>query len=139
MTYNEKMTINVGIIVLLFCLLLSMFVPMFEPAQAYDVAFADVGATEVVSATVETLSPFLKDVEWTLEWDKDKTNSVVYWALSDNNPYDYISLDIDGLTCTLTLLKYNKGVGIKITAYLLLTCTSVYDPTKSATCSIKLG
>ena len=137
MTQKEKTVFNLGIICALFCLLVSMLVPMFEPAQAYDVAFADVGDTFLLSATVEPADAY-QGVEWTLAWDEEKTSSITYAVIKNKDPYDYIGLDIDGLNCTLTVIKYHKVV-IKYTVYLILTCTSTWDSSKSATCSIKLG
>ena len=115
----------------------------FEPIKSYDIAFAESNQTRAVGdskTVVATAHPdgVPQTFEWSLTWDKDKTSSITYAVIKDKDPYDYLSLEIDGAECKITVLKYHK-VGITYTVYLTLTATSKDNPDCSATCSIKLG
>ena len=115
----------------------------FEPIKSYDIAFAEsnqaraVGDSKTVVATAHP-DGVPQTFEWSLTWDKSKTSSITYSVIKDKDPYDYLSLEIDGAECKITVLKYHK-VGITYTVYLTLTATSKDNPDCSATCSIKLG
>lgn len=128
------------LILCLICLMISLF---FEPIKTYDIAFAESNQSRTVGdfkTVVATAHPdgVPQTFEWSLTWDKDKTSSVTYSVIKDKDPYDYLSLEIDGAECKITVLKYHK-VGITYTVYLTLTATSKDNPNCSATCSIKLG
>lgn len=115
----------------------------FEPIKSYDIAFAESNQTRAVGdskTVVATAHPdgVPQTFEWSLTWDKSKTSSITYSVIKDKDPYDYLSLEIDGAECKITVLKYHK-VGITYTVYLTLTATSKDNPDCSATCSIKLG
>lgn len=128
------------LILCLICLIISL---CFEPIKSYDIAFAEsnqsraIGDSKTVVATAHP-GGVPQTFEWSLTWDKDKTLSVTYSVIKDKDPYDYLSLEIDGAECKITVLKYHK-VGITYTVYLTLTATSKDNPDCSATCSIKLG
>lgn len=128
------------LILCLICLIISLW---FESTKTYDIAFAQsnqsraVGDSKTVVATAHP-DGVPQTFEWSLTWDKDKTSSVTYSVIKDKDPYDYLSLEIDGAECKITVLKYHK-VGITYTVYLTLTATSKDNPDCSATCSIKLG
>ncbi len=128
------------LILCLICLMISLY---FEPIKSHDIAFAQsnqsrtVGDSKTVVATAHP-DGVPQTFEWSLTWDKDKTSSVTYSVIKDKDPYDYLSLEIDGAECKITMLKYHK-VGITYTVYLTLTATSKDNPDCSATCSIKLG
>lgn len=128
------------LILSLICLMISL---CFEPIKSYDIAFAQSNQSRAVGdfkTVVATAHPdgVPQTFEWPLTWDKDKTSSVTYSVIKDKDPYDYLSLEIDGAECKITVLKYHK-VGITYTVYLKLTATSKDSPDCSATCSIKLG
>ena len=130
------MTINIGIICVLFILLFSL---AFSAVQtpSYDIAFADGETSYLITAIVEPLDS-LQEVEWTLIWDEENTGSVAYWAVKDKDPQEFVGLEIDGLNCTVSFIKYYK-VLFTITVYLKLTATSVENEEISAVCTIKLG
>lgn len=128
------------LILCLICLIISLW---FEPTKTYDIAFAQSNQTRTVGDSKTVIATAHPDgvpqtFEWSLTWDKDKTSSVTYSVIKDKDPYDYLSLEIDGAECKITVLKYYK-VGITYTVYLTLTATSKDNPDCSATCSIKLG
>lgn len=128
------------LILCLICLMISLY---FEPIKSYDIAFAESNQSRAVGdfkTVVATAHPdgVPQTFEWSLTWDKDKTSSVTYSVIKDKDPYDYLSLEIDGAECKITVLKYHK-VGITYIVYLTLTATSKDNPDCSATCSIKLG
>ena len=128
------------LILCLICLMISLY---FEPIKSYDIAFAQSNQSRAVGdfkTVVATAHPdgVPQTFEWSLTWDKDKTSSVTYSVIKDKDPYDYLSLEIDGAECKITVLKYHK-VGITYIVYLTLTATSKDNPDCSATCSIKLG
>ena len=128
------------LILCLICLMISLY---FEPIKSYDIAFAQSNQSKAVSDSKTVIATAHPDgvpqtFEWSLTWDKDKTSSVTYSVIKDKDPYDYLSLEIDGAECKITVLKYHK-VGITYTVYLTLTATSKDNPDCSATCSIKLG
>lgn len=136
MTNHEKLVVNIGIICVLFILLFSLTFSAF-PTPSYDIAFADGETSYLITAIVEPLDS-LQEVVWTLEWDEENTGSVQYWAIKDKDPLEYVGLEIDGLNCTVSFIKYYK-VLFTITVYLKLTATSVENEEISAVCTIKLG
>lgn len=136
MTNHEKMIVNIGIICVLFILLFSLAFSAV-PTPSYDIAFADGETSYLITAIVEPLDS-LQEVEWTLIWDEENTGSVAYWAVKDKEPQEYVGLEIDGLNCTVSFIKYYKVV-FTITVYLKLIATSVENPELTAECSIKLG
>ena len=136
MTNHEKLVVNTGIICVLFILLFSLTFSAF-PTPSYDIAFADGETSYLITAIVEPLDS-LQEVVWTLEWDEENTGSVQYWAIKDKDPLEYVGLEIDGLNCTVSFIKYYK-VLFTITVYLKLTATSVENEEISAVCTIKLG
>lgn len=143
MKKEKTMLLKVEIYMLILCLICLMISLYFEPIKSYDIAFAQSNQTRVVGdfkTVVATAHPdgVPQTFEWSLTWDKDKTSSVTYSVIKDKDPYDYLSLEIDGAECKITVLKYHK-VGITYTVYLTLTATSKDNPNCSATCSIKLG
>lgn len=128
------------LILSLICLMISL---CFEPIKSYDIAFAESNQTRAVGDSKTVIATAHPDgvpqtFEWSLTWDKDKTSSVTYSVIKDKDPYDYLSIEIDGTECKITVLKYHK-VGITYTVYLTLTATSKDNPDCSASCSIKLG
>ena len=128
------------LILCLICLMISLY---FEPIKSYDIAFAQSNQTRAVGDSKTVVATAHPDgvpqiFEWSLTWDKDRTSSITYSVIKDKDPYDYLSLEIDGAECKITVLKYYK-VGITYTVYLTLTATSKDNPDCSATCSIKLG
>ena len=136
MTNHEKLVVNIGIICVLFILLFSLTFSAV-PTPSYDIAFADGETSYLITAIVEPLDS-LQEVVWTLEWDEENTGSVQYWAIKDKDPLEYVGLEIDGLNCTVSFIKYYK-VLFTITVYLKLTATSVENEEISAVCTIKLG
>lgn len=141
---QEKTTLlKAEICMLIICLICLMISLCFEPIKSYDIAFADsgtkwsVGDSQTVIATAHP-DGVPQTFEWSLTWDKSKTSSITYSVIKDKDPYDYLSLEIDGAECKITVLKYHK-VGITYTVYLTLTATSKDNPDCRATCSIKLG
>lgn len=143
MKQEKTVLLKAEICMLILCLICLMILLCFEPAKTYDIAFAEsnqtraVGDSKIVVATAHP-DGVPQTFEWTLTWDKDKTSSITYAVIKDKDPYDYLSLEIDGGECKITVLKYHK-VGITYTVYLTLTATSKDNPDCSATCSIKLG
>lgn len=143
MKKEKTMLLKVEIYMLILCLICLMISLYFEPIKSYDIAFAQSDQTRAVGdskTVVATAHPdgVPQTFEWSLTWDKDKTSSVTYSVIKDKDPYDYLSLEIDGAECKITVLKYHK-VGITYTVYLTLMATSIDNPDCSATCSIKLG
>ena len=136
MTNHEKLVVNIGIICVLFILLFSLTFSAFS-TPSYDIAFADGETSYLITAIVEPLDS-LQEVVWSLEWDEENTGSVQYWAIKDKDPLEYVGLEIDGLNCTVSFIKYYK-VLFTITVYLKLTATSVENEEISAVCTIKLG
>ena len=136
MTNHEKLVVNIGIICVLFILLFSLTFSAFS-TPSYDIAFADGETSYLITAIVEPLDS-LQEVEWTLIWDEENTGSVAYWAVKDKDPQEFVGLEIDGLNCTVSFIKYYKVV-FTITVYLKLIATSVENPELTAECSIKLG
>ncbi|HBW05611.1 MAG TPA: hypothetical protein DEF02_03380 [Clostridiales bacterium] len=143
MKQEKTVLLKAEICMLILCLICLMISLCFEPIKSYDIAFAEsnqtraVGDSKIVVATAHP-DGVPQTFEWTLTWDKDKTSSITYAVIKDKDPYDYLSLEIDGGECKITVLKYHK-VGITYTVYLTLTATSKDNPDCSATCSIKLG
>jgi len=139
MTYHEKLTMNIGIILMLFCILLTLVISALKPiSYSYDIAFAaDDPEPVLVVATAEPIDA-RQEFTWSLTWDEEKTGSVAYWAVKDKDPLEYIGLEIDGANCTVSFIKYYK-VLFTITVYLLLRATSVENEELYAECSIKLG
>lgn len=143
MKQEKIVLLKAEIYMLILCLICLMISHCFEPIKSYDIAFAQsnqpraVGDSKTVIATAHP-DGVPQTFEWSLTWDKDKTSSVTYSVIKDKDPYDYLSLEISGAECKITLLKYHK-VGITYTVYLTLTATSNDNPDCSATCSIKLG
>lgn len=143
MKQEKTVLLKAEILMLILCLICLLFSLCFEPAKSYDIAFADSVETRAVGdskTVVATAHPdgVPQTFEWSLTWDKDKTSSVTYSVIKDKDPYDYLSLEIDGAECKISVLKYHK-VGITYTVYLTLTATSKDNPDCSAICSIKLG
>lgn len=143
MKQEKIVLLKAEIYMLILCLICLMISLCFEPIKSYDIAFAQsnqsraVGDSKTVVATAHP-DGVPQTFEWALTWDKDKTSSVTYSVIKDKDPYDYLSLEIDGAECKITVLKYHK-VGITYAVYLTLTATSKDNPDCSATCSIKLG
>lgn len=143
MKQEKIVLLKTEICMLILCLICLMISLCFEPTKTYDIAFAEsnqaraVGDSKTVVATAHP-DGVPQTFEWSLTWDKDKTSSITYAVIKDKDPYDYLSLEIDGAECKITVLKYHK-VGITYTVYLTLTATSKDNPDCSATCSIKLG
>ena len=143
MKQEKIVLLKTEICMLILCLICLMISLCFEPTKTYDIAFAEsnqaraVGDSKTVGATAHP-DGVPQTFEWSLTWDKDKTSSITYAVIKDKDPYDYLSLEIDGAECKITVLKYHK-VGITYTVYLTLTATSKDNPDCSATCSIKLG
>lgn len=143
MKQEKTMLLKAEIYMLILCLICLMISLCFEPIKPYDIAFAESNQTRAVGyskTVVATAHPdgVPQTFEWSLTWDKSKTSSITYSVIKDKDPYDYLSLAIDGAECKITVLKYHK-VGITYTVYLTLTATSKDNPDCSATCSIKLG
>lgn len=143
MKQEKIVLLKAEIYMLILCLICLMISFCFEPIKSYDIAFAQSNQSKAVGdskTVVATAHPdgVPQTFEWSLTWDKDKTSSVTYSVIKDKDPYDYLSLEIDGAECKITVLKYHK-VGITYTVYLTLTATSKDNPDCSATCSIKLG
>lgn len=143
MKQEKLVLLKAEIYMLILCLICLMISLCFEPVKSYDIAFAESNQTRAIGDSktiVATAHPdgVPQTFEWSLTWDKDKTSSITYAVIKDKDPYDYLSLEIDGAECKITVLKYHK-VGITYTVYLTLTATSKDNPVCSATCSIKLG
>ena len=136
MTNHEKLVVNIGIICVLFILLFSLTFSAV-PTPSYDIVFADGETSYLITATVMPIDS-IHEVEWTLIWDEENTGSVAYWAVKDKDPQEFVGLEIDGLNCTVSFIKYYK-VLFTITVYLKLIATSTDNPEISAECSIKLG
>ena len=143
MKQEKTVLLKAEIYMLILCLICLMISLRFESTKTYDIAFAEsnqsraVGDSKTVVATAHP-DGVPQNFKWALEWDKEKTSAITYSVIKDKNPYDYLSLEIDGAACKITVLKYHK-VGITYTVYLTLTATSKDNPDCSATCSIKLG
>ena len=143
MKQEKTVLLKAEIYMLILCLICLMISLRFESTKTYDIAFAEsnqsraVGDSQTVIATAHP-DGVPQNFKWALEWDKEKTSAITYSVIKDKNPYDYLSLEIDGAACKITVLKYHK-VGITYTVYLTLTATSKDNPDCSATCSIKLG
>ena len=95
------------LILYLICLMISL---CFEPIKSYDIAFAESNQTRAVGdskTVVATAHPdgVPQTFEWSLTWDKSKTSSITYSVIKDKDPYDYLSLEIDGAECKITVLK----------------------------------
>lgn len=143
MKQEKTVLLKAEIYMLILCLICLMISLCFEPIKSYDIAFAQSNQSRAVADSKTVIATAYPDgvpqtFEWSLTWDKDKTSSVTYSVIKDKDPYDYLSIDIDGAECKITVLKYHK-VGITYTVYLMLTATSKDNPDCSATCSIKLG
>ena len=143
MKQEKIVLLKAEIYMLILCLICLMISLCFEPIKSYVIAFAESSQTRAVGdskTVVATAHPdgVPQTFEWSLTWNKDKTSSITYAVIKDKDPYDYLSLEIDGSECKITVLKYHK-VGITYTVYLTLTATSKDNPDCSATCSIKLG
>lgn len=143
MKQEKIVLLKAEIYMLILCLICLMISLCFEPTKSYDIAFAEsnqsraVGDSKTVVATAHP-DGVPQTFEWSLTWDKDKTSSITYSVIKDKDPYDYLSLEIDGAECKITVLKYHK-VGITYKVYLTLTVVSKDNPECSAQCSIKLG
>lgn len=143
MKQEKTVLLKAEIYMLILCLICLVISLCFEPIKSYDIAFAQSNQSRAVGdskTVVATAHPDCvpQTFEWSLTWDKDKTSSITYSVIKDKDPYDYLSLEIDGAECRITVLKYHK-VGITYTVYLTLTATSKDNPDCSAICSIKLG
>jgi len=102
-----------------------------------DIAFAAVGDSETVYFYAEPYDANQK-CTWTLEYDKDKTSSVVYNSVSRYETSRFVTMETTDNSCTLTCVKY-ATFAITYKFYMILTATSVENPELTTTCSICVG
>ena len=140
---NEKkdyrLVVMSALIVVLF--MLSLFTFKAVEGDKDSIVFAEVGDSYIVNAEIEPWYADNKELTWTLEWDAENTSSTLYNQIKGYPPTNNVGMEVseDGLSCTLTCIKYHTIVWIKQTVYLKLTCTSVENPELSSSCLIKLG
>ena len=140
---SEKKDYRVFIMLIMVMVLfmLSLFTFKAVEEDKDSLVFAEVGDSYTVTAEIEPWYADNKELTWTLEWDAEHTSSTLYNQIKKYPPTNNVGMEVseDGLSCTLTCIKYHTVVWVKQTVYLKLTCTSVENPELSLSCLIKLG
>lgn len=130
---------SIVVVIILFACLTFFSGIVKKPAPA-NIAFAAVGDSETITATVEPEGAN-QSVTWKLEPDKSKmTKTLSGWVdkkLKDGNVYIEVTV-VSENSCVVTAKQYFR-YGIKYTTHWILTATSVENPNYFATCEITLG
>lgn len=128
------------VVVLILFACLTFFPGIVKKPAPVNIAFAAVGDSETITATVEPEGAN-QSVTWKLEPDKSKmTQTLSGWIdkkLKDGNVYIEVTV-VSENSCVVTAKQYFR-YGIKYTTHWILTATSVENSNYFATCEITLG